>query len=100
MTVSSLETGLAGPPQVQRASNIVIPRDEFFAVLFLLGCASALGGPILSAIRGGDWTGGIEDVSAIVWFSCFAGLSLLFLQRNRNDPIRTPDIGAAAIYLL
>ena len=52
-----------------------LSRDEFFAGLFIVGCANGLGGDIIRSLMLGDWTGGIANISAIVWFACFAGIT-------------------------
>ena len=43
---------------------------------------------------------GIEEISAIVLFSCYAGISLLFQQKTDSDFVRISDIGVGLIFLL
>src|SRR5262249_24986300 len=74
-----------------------IPRDEFFAGLYILGCANGLGVGILRALNSGDWTGGARNISVIVLFACFAGISLLF--NDKSDRLRWPDIAVAVVFL-
>jgi exosortase/archaeosortase family protein len=75
-----------------------ISRDEFFAGLYVLGCINGLGGNIISFLRGGDWTGGVQNISVIVLFACVAGVS--FFLRNKDDEIATPDLGIALAFLI
>src|ERR1051326_9168410 len=55
-----------------------LSRNQFFAGLYILGCANGLGGNIVRSFASGDWTGGIDNISVLVWFALFAGISLLF----------------------
>src|ERR1043165_8692286 len=55
-----------------------LSRNHFFAGLYILGCANGLGGNIVRSLSFWNWTGGIEQISALVWFALFAGISLLF----------------------
>jgi hypothetical protein len=74
-------------------------RNELFTGLFIVGCANGLGSGILRAFASGDWSGGIENISAIVWFACFAGISLLF-QTKDDNAVRPLDLAVAGIFLI
>ena len=74
-----------------------LPRNQFFAGLYILGCASGLGGNIVRSLSAGDWTGGIENISAIVWFALIAGISLLFGENK--DVIKRGDRAVGVIFL-
>jgi exosortase/archaeosortase family protein len=74
-------------------------RDGFFAGLYILGCANGLLGRILLTLNRDGWTGLLEvDVSVIVLFACFAGISIL-LQEDR-DEIRFADLAVGGIFLI
>jgi exosortase/archaeosortase family protein len=73
------------------------PRGEFFAGLFLIGCANGLGSNIIPALSSGDWTGGLQNISAIVWFACFVGIS--FLLRDKTDSIKTADLAVGVVFV-
>ena len=76
-----------------------ISRDEFFAGLYILGCANGLLGRIILTLNRDGWTGLLDvDVSVIVLFACFAGISLM-LQENR-DEIRPSDLAVGGIFLI
>jgi exosortase/archaeosortase family protein len=75
-----------------------LPRNQFFAGLYILGCANALGGNVIRSLISGDWTGGIEDISVLVWFALIAGISLLFGENK--DEIKRGDLAVGAIFLL
>jgi len=76
-----------------------MPRDEFFAGLYILGCANGLLGRVLLTLNRDGWTGLLDvDVSVIVLFACFAGISLM-LQENR-DEIRPSDLAVGGIFLI
>jgi hypothetical protein len=75
-----------------------ISRGEFFAGLYILGCANGLLGRVLLSLNRDGWTGLLEvDVSVIVLFACFAGISTL-LQDGR-DEIRPADLAVGGIAL-
>jgi hypothetical protein len=77
-----------------------IPRDQFFAGLYILGCANGLLGRILLTLNRDGWTGLLEvDVSVIVLFACFAGISTL-LQEDGDEEIRPADLAVGGIFLI
>jgi hypothetical protein len=76
-----------------------LSRDEFFAGLYILGCANGLLGRIILTLNRDGWTGLLEvDVSVIVLFACFAGISTL-LQEGR-DEIRSADLAVGGVFLI
>src|SRR6476660_3357597 len=77
-----------------------ISRDEFFAGLYILGCANGLLGRVLLTLNSDGWTGLLEvDISVIVLFACFAGISTLAQGRSREE-IRSADLAVAGIFLI
>lgn len=81
-----------------------ISRDEFFAGLYILGCANGLLGRLIQSVSFDGWMGaalGI-DINAIVLFACFAGISTL-LSGDKNsadrDGVRSTDLGVAVVFL-
>ena len=73
-------------------------RDEFFAGLYILGCANGFGASIIRAQIAGDWTGGTQHISVIALFACLAGISLFL--RDKDDEIRTADLVVAGAFLV
>jgi hypothetical protein len=76
-----------------------ISRNEFFAGLYILGCANGLLGRIIQSLHFDDWTGAIlgVDINVIVLFAAFAGLSALLGEKK--DDIRAADFAVAVIFL-
>jgi hypothetical protein len=77
-----------------------MPRDQFFAGLYILGCANGLLGRTIYSLNLEGWTGaamGLET-NVIVWAAVFAGLYLL-MTCNSRDQIRTSDLVVAAVFL-
>jgi exosortase/archaeosortase family protein len=73
-------------------------RDEFFAALAILACANGLFGRILLILKSDGWTGLVTgEISWILLFACFAGISLL-LQGEREE-IRAADFWIALVFL-
>jgi hypothetical protein len=85
-------------PGLLAALRNSLSRDEFFAGLYILGCANGLGTNIIRAVNAGDWTGGTQNISVIVLFACLAGISLLL--RDKNEEIRAADLLVAAAFLV
>src|SRR4029453_9925318 len=77
-----------------------IPRNEFFAGLYILGLANGLVGRLYSTSNFDDWTGVVQslDLNVIVLFACFAGVSA-FLSDDREQ-IRSTDLAVAAVFLI
>ena len=79
-----------------KVTRIGISRDELFFGLYLIGCVNGLFGRILLAARSdGVLT---VDISVIVLFACFAGLSLIF--QNNKDELRPLDLAVAIVFTL
>jgi hypothetical protein len=77
-----------------------IPRNEFFAGLYILGLANGLVGRLSSTSNFDDWTGVVQslDLNVIVLFACFAGVSAFFC--DNREQIRTTDLAVAAVFLM
>lgn len=62
-----------------------MPRDEFFAGLYILGCANGIGFRMIKSVSEMGWSDAFLvtfEVSGIVWLSCLAGISLLLLDKT------------------
>jgi exosortase/archaeosortase family protein len=76
-----------------------MPREEFFAGLYILGLINGLSGQIIQSINLDGWSARAFDrISVIEFLACFAGVSLLL--RERKEAVRTLDLAFAAIFLL
>jgi hypothetical protein len=83
------------------AARNLMTRDEFFASLFIVGCANGLGGKIIDSIKQLGWEAalvGTFGISAIVWIACLAGI--LFILRQKRDHIRSVDLIISAGFLV
>jgi len=77
-----------------------MPRGEFFAWLFALGCISGLASRVIQSINRLGWMDALFntfEVSAIVWLSCAAGISLVL--RDRTIGIRSSELAVGAGFL-
>ena len=56
-----------------------MPRNEFFAGLYILGCANGLVGRSILTFNLEGWTGAVVgfELNVIVLFACFAGVYLI-----------------------
>jgi hypothetical protein len=75
-------------------------RGEFFAALLILGCVNGLGSRIIQSIHQLGWAdalSGTFEISAIVWLSCIAGISVIL--HDRTGKIRSADIAVGAGFL-
>ena len=80
----------------------LIPRNEFFAGLYILGLANGLVGRLFSTSNFDDWTGIALslDLNVIVLFACFAGVSAFFSDGRDGEQIRPRDVAVAAVFLM
>jgi hypothetical protein len=77
-----------------------MPRDQFFAGLYTLGCANGLLGRIIQSISFDSWTSAISgvDVNVIMLFACYAGVSALLCEDK--DEIRSADVAVGIVFLI
>jgi len=77
-----------------------IGRDEFFAGLYILGCANGLLGRFLQSAHIDGWTSAALsiDINVIVLFAAFAGVSALL--GADKDELRTTDLAVAAVFIV
>ena len=77
-----------------------IPRNEFFAVLYILGCANGLLGRMIQSFQFSDWEGALAgaDINVIMLFACFAGISLV--SAKSPEHLLPRDMGVAIIFLI
>ena len=76
-----------------------MPRNEFFAGLYILGCANGLVGRAIYAFNLEGWTGAVAgfEINVIVVFACLRR-RILAATRNSRDQIRTLDLVVAAVF--
>jgi hypothetical protein len=76
-----------------------IRRDEFFAGLYILGCANGLLGRFLQSAHIDGWTSAALsiDINVIVLFAAFAGMSALL--GTEPDELRSSDAAVAVIFI-
>lgn len=98
MTATSTE--LTGPHRGLLAMvRAAMPRDDFFAGLFILGCANGLMGRILLSFDTDGWIGVLAgNISVIVWLACFAGVSLVL--REHRQELRSTDLAVGVVFLI
>src|SRR5215472_4508145 len=84
----------SGPVAVLQRS---MPRDQFFAGLYIVGCANGLLGRIIQSLRFDGWIGAIlsVDINVIVLFAAFAGVSALLSEKSALPGETKDEIGAA-----
>lgn len=80
-----------------------LPRGEYFAGLFALGCVSGLASRIIQSVNRLGWEDALVntfEISVIVWISCAAGISLVV--RDRATGVRASDlaVGAGFVFLV
>jgi len=104
--LTAIYNGLTVPSrEVVVALRRLISRDEFFAGLYILGCANGLLGRVIQSLHFDGWIGAIlgVDINVIVLFAAFAGVSALLGEKStrpgEKDEIRAADIAVAVIFL-
>ncbi len=95
-TANELATPRRGVAAALRHS---ISRNELFAGLYILGCANGLLGRILVSVNSDGWLGILGgNISVIVWFACFAGVSMM--AQEDKEEIGFADPAVAAVFLI
>jgi hypothetical protein len=77
-----------------------VPRDEFFAALYILGSANGLLGRFAQSLKFEGWEGAVNglDINLIVVFAAFAGISAMLSAQR--DELRSLDCMVGAGFLL
>jgi exosortase/archaeosortase family protein len=77
-----------------------IPRSDFLALLYILGCANGLLGRLILSSQFADWEGALAgaDINAIMLLACFAGISLV--SAKTSEHLQPRDLGVGLIFLL
>ncbi|MEY2527725.1 MAG: hypothetical protein QOE73_2496 [Verrucomicrobiota bacterium] len=84
-----------------RSSFVPLTRADFFAGLFILGCANGLIAPIAQSIAELGWMGAVFstfNISVIVLVACISGVSLI--SRDRMDQLRSTDVAVGTVFLM
>ena len=82
------------------ALKSILTRDEFFAGLYILGCANGLLGRAIYFLNLEGWTGVAVaiDTNVLVLFACCAGISGILA--NERDEIRSADLVVGGVFLV
>ena len=78
-------------------------RGEYFAGLFIIGCTSGLASRIIHSIEEIGWADALFrtfGISAIVWFSCGAGLALIVRDRTKGVHSFEIVLGVGFVFLV
>lgn len=76
-------------------------RGEYFACLYIVGCASGLALRIAESVHRDGWTDAFLEtfgISAIVWGSCIAGAYLILRDRTRG--VSSFEIVLSVVFIL
>jgi hypothetical protein len=99
MAMAILNELIADRPASQVARDL--PRGEFFAWLFALGCISGLTSRIIQSIERLGWADAFFntfEISIIVWVACVAGIVLIL--QDRTAGIRSSDLAVGAVFVV
>ena len=79
-----------------------LSRDEFFAGLFILGCANGLMGRMLYAFNLEGWAGFVTgvDINLIVLFAFYAGVSAVLSEGKHKLRLSDLIVGCACLVLI
>jgi hypothetical protein len=88
----------ASRPGLLGALRASLPRNEFFAGLYILGCVNGLLGRFLLSFASDGLIGALLSINVIILLACFAGISLLYSAERKA--IQSLDFVVAAIFLI
>ena len=80
-----------------------LPRGEFFAGLFVLGCANGLTSGVIQSVGRIGWMSAFLktfDISLIVWVSCIAGILLVLRDRTAGVHSSELALGAGFVFFV
>ena len=77
-----------------------ISRNDFFAVLYIVGCANGLLGRVIQSFQFSDWEGALAgaDINVIILLACFAGISLV--STKSPEQVQRLDLVVALVFLV
>ena len=78
-------------------------RGEYFAGLFILGCANGLASRVIQSVNRLGWEDALTntfEISAIVWIACISGVSLVIHDRTTGIGFRELALGVAVVLLV
>jgi exosortase/archaeosortase family protein len=87
-------------PGMFSAAWEAIPRHDFFAILFIAGCANGLLGRLIQGFQFSDWEGALAgaDINVIILLACFAGISLV--STKTPERVQRLDLVVALVFLV
>jgi hypothetical protein len=87
-------------PEIFSAVCEAIPRHDFFAVLYIVGCANGLLGRLIQSFQFSDWEGALAgaDINVIILLACFAGISLV--SAKTPEHVQRLDLVVALVFLI
>jgi hypothetical protein len=77
-----------------------VPRHDFFAMLFIVGCANGLLGRLIQSFQFSDWEGALAsaDINVVMLLACFAGISLV--AAKTPEGVEPRDLVVGLIFLI
>lgn len=87
-------------PRIFSAACQAIPRNEFFAILYIVGCANGLLGRLIRSFQFSDWEGALAgaDINVVILLACFAGISLV--SAKSTERVQPIDMVVAFAFLI
>ena len=101
MADASIQEGASAfKPGTVSAVCAAIPRNDFFAILYIVGCANGLLGRLIQSFQFSDWEGAIAgaDINVIMLLACFAGISLV--SEKSAEQALPHDLTVALVFLI
>ena len=77
-----------------------VPRNDLFALLYIVGCANGLLGRVIQSFQFSDWEGALAgaDINVIMLLACFAGISLV--AERGMEHTRPRDLAVALVFVI
>jgi hypothetical protein len=87
-------------PRMFSAVWEAIPRNDFFAILYIAGCANGLLGRLIQSFQFSDWEGALAgaDINVIILLACFAGISLV--STKTPERVQRLDLVVALVFFV
>ncbi|HXH44047.1 MAG TPA: hypothetical protein VNK51_09400 [Bradyrhizobium sp.] len=105
MSIEVVQSSLTATRAEERPAWLSLQRDELFCALYVVACANGLLGRFIQAIHADSALASAlsVDINAVVFFACFAGLSMMFSSARQGvgtQQIGKWDVALAAVFLI
>ena len=97
---ATYESSTAFKPRMFSAVCEAIPRNDLFAILYIVGCANGQLGRFIQSLQFSGWEGALScaEINVIMLVACFAGISLI--SQKSAERALPRDVAVGLVFLI